>query len=521
MPNRIITGDEAKNKIAQGVNAICDVVSSSLGPKGKQVGIDYGYEVKSIRDGVTIANSVFQEDPAENFAVRIIQQAARKQVAQVGDGTTVTCLLAQAIYKECMKNIAAGVNPMSLVKGLVKGKDVLLEALKIESTPLDSIEQAIQIATISAQDESLGKQIGEVIFNLGIDGVVTTDESPTGKTYVERHEGMQFDQGYISPAFITDPARMEATVENTHVLLTDKEAKNVSELAPLLNELSKGGIKNLVIIAPDVTESLLGSLIMAKIRGAMNVLAIKAPYTGQTQKDFLDDIAVLTGGRVVSRQAGQRFESVTIADLGQAVRITSTETSTLIVGSTEYKADVDARVESIKALIALDEGSDYQKAKLKERFAKLTSGIAVVKVGAPTEVEMKNWIERAKDAIEATTAALKEGFVPGGEIVYLTIRDRLQLLDALAYQILYTALEVPYNKLMINSGLKPDAYISRITNQIGMDVIGEDLKNMIEAGIIDPTMVISQSIINAVSVASILMTTESLILPIEEKQNAK
>lgn len=525
MAKIITTPEETKVKLAKGIDIIVDTVATTLGSKGLLVGLDYGYEVKAVRDGVTVANQIESEDPAEYFAVRAVQQACRKQVSMVGDGSTVVAILTKAIYKECMKNIAAGTSPMSLVEGLEKGRDILLEELTKHAIPVKSVEQAVQIATIASQDKVLGQQIGEIIFKLGLDGVVTTDESATGKTYVETQVGMQFEQGYVSPMFITDPARMEATVEGCRVLLTDREVKNVTEFAPLLEEMAKNKITSLVVIAPEVTDTMLGSMIVTKLKGGMNLLAVKAPYTGQVQKDFLDDLAVLTGARVVSRDAGDRFESVTVSDLGKANRITATEKATIVVGLSTEKKAIAERVKSLKALIARDEGSDYQKEKLKERFAKLTNGIAVVKVGAPLEMEMKNWIERAKDAIEATQAALKEGIVPGGEVIYLTIRNAFEGTDTkeistLCANILAKALEQPFKTLLENADLKPDKHIEHIYNNRGIDVNDGKMKDMIEAGIIDPALVASQALINAVSVAIMLMTTKILVLPKpEEKKN--
>lgn len=539
MSNQIITKEECRKNITNGVNLMGDTVSISLGARGRQVGIDYGYEVKSIRDGVKIARSVFPENKGELFAVRTILQAANKQVSSVGDGTTVVCLLAQAIYNECIKNIAAGTNPMSLVKGLEEGRDILLEALEKQSIPVKTKEQAIRIAKISAQDEELGQQIGEAIFDLGVEGVVTTDESPTGKTYVELQEGLQFENGYLSPAFVTDVDRMEATVENTKILLTDKEINNVQDLLPLMEKMLPAGLKSLVVICGEMSGSgsALPALIVNKLRGNMNLLAVKAPYVGQAKKDFLEDIAILTGGRVISIDSGERLENIALDDLGSAYRITATEKATMIVVDQETRKKqekaIKDRVKSLKALMEREEGSDYAKEKLKERYAKLQKGIAVVKVGAPTEIEMKNWIERADDAIKATQAALKEGFVAGGEIVFLQLRKSLHYEDlngkdqgmsmnpSIAQHILYNALEKPFAKLLENAGLKPDTYLEKVTDKLGVDVTDGKVKDMIEAGIIDPTLVALESIKNAISVASILMVTEVLILPIEEKKNGQ
>jgi chaperonin GroEL len=518
MAKDILFGEDVANKLRLGAKILHDAVAISLSPRGRNVGIDLGFEALIHHDGVEIARQVDLSDAAENFAVKILRQAANKQLQTVGDGTTATIILSYAIYKECLKQISAGVNPRSLESGLIQARDLLLTELERLAIPIKTKEQAIQIAQVSSQDLELGKLIGETIFKLGKDGVVTTDESPTGKTFVEIQEGMQFENGFISPIFITDPTRLEATVENAKILLSDQVLDDIYALLPFFNEMLAQNQRNLVIIAQDVSGSMLPSLIINKLKGQMNVIAIKAPYSGQTQRDFLDDIAILTGATVIGSSEGRTLKNVSIGDLGNATRVTSTERATMIVGGKGEKTEITARVESLKALMDRQDGSDYQREKIKERFAKLGSGIAVIKVGGSTEVEIKNWTERAKDAIEATQAAMQEGFVAGGEIIYLTIREVLRLTNSRSSDVMYKALEQPFSILMTNAGYKPDMYLEKVTDKLGVDVLDGKVKNMIEEGIIDPVLAISESLKNSISVATQLMTTEVLILQKEEKK---
>jgi chaperonin GroEL len=518
MPNYIVKGEELRKKKEEGASLLNDCVSISLSPRGRNVGFfGAGDMAMSIHDGVEIARRVVVEDPAQYWAIRTILQAANKQVADVGDGTTLVTILANEIYRQAQQNIIAGANPRSLVDDLIRNRDILIEELKKVAIPVNTEKQAIHIATVSAQDQDLGQKIGEIVYKMGVDGVVTYDESATGKTYIDFQEGCQFENGYISPAFVTDQNRMEATVENTHILLTDKVLNNINELLPLLKQFEQAKVSSIVIIAQDVIDNALGSMILTKLKGGMNVLAIRAPYAGQVQKDFLDDIAVLTGGVVISSQQGRRFDTVRLDELGKATRVTSTEKATMIVGGEGDKVLIEKRIQALKKVKEDNlTRSDYEREKLKERIAKLSTGIAVVKVGAPLEIEMKNWLERTKDAIQATTAALKDGYVPGGEVIYLTIREKLE--KTLAGQILYRSLEKPYQILLTNAGLKPDAHMASMKDGLGIDVLDGKQKDMLKAGIIDPASVGIEAIKNALSAAIVLFTTEILIMPIIEKK---
>lgn len=526
MARQVLFGEEAIKKILAGAKTLHDAVSTTLGPRGRNVGVDLGYDAVIWHDGVSVAQQIELEDAGENFAVRVLRQTANKQVSTVGDGTTVSIVLAYAILKEAYKVISAGTNAMSLRKGLEEARDLLIEELKKQAIPIKTAQQAVDVAIISSEDLELGKQIGELIFKLGIEGVVTVEESKGPDTTIEQQEGMQFDQGYFSPYFMTDPVRAEATAENARIFLTDKPITNIQELLPLLDgQFLKAGLRDIVFVAADFSDNVLASLIVNKARGTFNVLCVKAPYYGQLQKDFLQDIAALTGSTVITQDQGMKFENTTLDMLGMAKRVTSTKDSTLIVGTEESKALTAERVESIKAEMERDEAvSEYQREKLRERVAKLTNGIAVINVGGATEIEIKEKLERAKDAVAATQAALKEGIVPGGEVIYLNLLKSWTG-DPATYKgserILYDALKKPFYKLAEHAGYEGAKYEAQLKGNDGLDVTDGQVKDMIKAGIIDPAMVAREAITNAVSTAIQLMTTEALILPIkEEKKNA-
>lgn len=518
VPNKVLRGRQARQKIDEAVELLMSVIPLTISPRGRNVGFFLpGDNAQSIHDGVEIAKRMRIADPFQYWAIRIILQAAVKQVQVVGDGTSVTVLLACEIYKQAMALIAAGLNPRSLEDELMKNRDLLLADLKKHSRKIKTEKEAIAVATISAQDEKLGRQIGEIVYKMTLDGVVTVDKSDTSETVVDYQEGCQFENGYISPFFVTDPLRMEATVEKCKILITDKPIYAVQDITPIAEQMAKINNPNLVIIAQDISSTALQSMIQTTIRmrmenKGMNLLGIRAPYAGQVQKDFLDDLAVLTGATVISSQAGRRMDTITLDELGEADRVTATENASLIVGGKGNKEDIDARVLMLKNMRDEQYGkSDYEKEKIKERYAKLSTGVAVVKVGAPLEAEQSNWIERAKDAVQATTSSLEYGYVPGGETVYLSIREKLDKTSG--GRILYKALERPFSVLLENAGLKPDRYVEKIEDGSGVDVLDGKLKNMIEANIIDPAAVPVESLKNAISSAISLFTTEVLIMP--------
>lgn len=514
-PKQILSDQKVKEKLLNGVNILANAVGTTLGPRGRNVGITYttpqgeDVEYKILHDGVTVASSINLEDKYEDFAVQIVRQAAQKQVDQVGDGTTVVCILAQAIFSECIKIISTGVNAMSLVKGLEEGAQKLINEFDTAAQPINTLGEKIQIATISAEDDVLGKMIGETLHKIGTDGIITVEESNSSETIVEHQEGMQFDHGYISHLFVTDPQKMEATVENAYVLLCDKNISNILELKPFLDKFVQVA-KNLVIIAPDVTDSALQSFIITKLNGGMNINCIKAPSI--KQKEWLEDLAILTGGQVIRGDAGMKLEDIEIGQLGQAQRVTSDKDATLIVGGKGKKEDIEARVSSLKAQLD-KEKSEYEKSKLEERIAKLGKGVAVIKVGGYTEVEMKERKERAMDAVAATKAAIEEGIVPGGEVIYL--QALLKLGDSIADNILKRSLRKPFNKLVENAGMDSGEMYGSLSKSLtlgnGIDVTDRKIKDMIKAGIVDPVKVAKSAIRNAVSVAIQLMTVDVLI----------
>lgn len=505
----------------EGLKILHDAVTSSLGPKGQNIMIDRGYDIFINHDGVSIARSILLQDKEQDAAVRVLRESAQKQVSKVGDGTSVVISLAYAIIIEAMKMIATGVHPMDLRNGLENGRDILIQEIKNNSIPVKTLESAIEIATISAEDNDLGKMIGELLWKIGIEGVVTVEESRSDHTTIEHQEGMQFDKGYISSYFVTDPNRMEATIEDTHLFITDMLITDIHEIFPFLQKIIDAKISNLVVIAPDVTSSALESMVATKIQGGMNLLAIRAPMFEDKQKAFLQDLAVLTGGQVATGESGIKFASLDINILGKAHRVTSSKDATLIVGGAGKKEDIQERIDSIKAQIK-DSESDFDIKKLEERLAKLTSGIAIIKVGGHTEIEMKERKERAEDAKEATKAALRSGIVPGGEIIYLKARTALD--NSPAHQILFNACAQPFKKLVSNAGVDSGQILERVTalgdkiDHVGYDVMTGEVRDMIQTGIVDPADVSIYAIQHAVSVAIQLITTVCLITPIVEEK---
>lgn len=509
-----------QSPILKGLQILHDTVTSSLGPKGMNTMINQGYDIVSIHDGVKIANSINLEDIEQDTAVRAMREASQRQVKQVGDGTTVVISLAYNILLEANKVIATGVHPMSLKRGLEKARDVLIKDIESRSIPVKTKVKAIEIATISAADKNLGKLIGEVMWDIGEEGIVTVEASRSFETEVERQEGMQFDKGYSSSYFITNPDRMEATVEDASLLISDMPITDIHELIAFLEGVGKT-TRNLVIIAPEISGSALETFVLTKLKGGMNILAIPAPLFEQTQQAFLQDLAVLTGGKVVTKDAGMRFENLTMDYLGKARRVTSTKDATIIVGGQGKKQDIQERVASIRTQIE-DSQSEFETLKLKERLAKLTTGISIIKVGGQTEIEIKESYERAEDAKEATRAAIRSGIVPGGETIYLRAREALG--NSTEEKIMYRALEKPFCTLVENAGLNAGKLMGELEHlegkidHVGIDVMDEQPKDMMKAGIIDPTDVSVYAIQNAVSVAIALLTTKNMITPIKEEK---
>ncbi len=518
---------DARNKLLSGVNQLADAVATTLGPKGRNVALDKKWGAPSVvHDGVTVAKEIELEDPFENMGAQLVKEAASKTNDVAGDGTTTATILAQAIVNEGLKNIQAGSNPMILKKGIEAAVVVLVEELKTMSKKLRTPEEIEQVATISAADPLIGKLISEAIEKVGKDGVITVEEGRTMEISVEYKEGMEFDKGYSSAYFVTDTDKMEASLEDPYILVTDKKISAMADLLPFLEKFVQVS-KTLVIIAEEVEGEALSTLVVNKLRGIFQVLAIGAPGFGDRRKEMLEDIAILTGGKVVSEDTGRKFESVEVTDLGRAARVTSTKDSTLIVDGKGKKSAIDARVSQIRREIEKST-SDFDKEKLQERLAKLTGGVAVINVGAATEVELKEKKERVIDAVAATKAALEEGIVPGGEIALLRAAVALDKIKAegeekTGVEIVKKAIEKPFRKLVQNAGLDEGVTLAAVraaSGTMGIDVDDGKLKDLVAAGVIDPVKVTRSALQNAASVAVMVMTTNVLITDAPEKEKA-
>ncbi len=510
---------EAREKLLKGINVLTDAVASTLGPKGRNVAIDKKWGAPNVvHDGVTVAKEIELEDPFENMGAQLIKEAASKTNDVAGDGTTTATILAQAIVSEGLKNIQAGANPMIVRQGVEKAVDAVVAHLKTLSKKLTGKEEITQIATISAQDSEIGQIISEAIDKVGKDGVITVEEGKALEMNVEYKEGMEFDKGYASAYFVTDTDRMEATIADAYILITDKKISNMQQdLLPFLEKFVQVS-KNLVIIADEIEGEALATLVLNKLRGVFNVLAVQAPGFGDRRKAMLEDIAILTGGTVISDETGRKIESTEVTDLGQAGRVTSTKDSTLIVDGKGEKAQIDARIAQIHRELEKTD-SDFDREKLQERLAKLTGGVAVINVGAATEVEMKEKKERVIDAVNATRAAIDEGIVPGGETALLRAAAVLDKLDAdgeaqVGVQMVKKALEQPFNRLMENAGLNAGmmlAEVRKAAESFGVDVADGKVKDLVKAGVIDPVKVTRSALQNGASVAVMVMTTNVLI----------
>src|SRR3990167_7636164 len=518
---------EAREKLMKGINTLTDAVATTLGPKGRNVALDKKWGAPNVvHDGVTVAKEIDLEDPFENMGAQLIKEAASKTNDVAGDGTTTATILAQAIVSEGLKNIQAGSNPMILKHGIEKAVLALVEELKKMSKKLTTQEEIQQVATISAADKEIGRLIAEALQKVGKDGVVTVEDGKTMEMAVDYKEGMEFDKGFVSPYFVTDTDKMEASIEDVHILITDKKISSASDLVPFLEKFVQVS-KNLVIIADEVEGEALALLVVNKLRSTFNVLAVKAPGFGDRRKEMLEDIAILTGGTVVSEDTGKKFESVEITDLGKAGRVTSDKENTLIVDGKGAKAKIEARISQIRRELASSD-SEFDKEKLQERLAKLTGGVAVINVGAATEVELKEKKERVIDAVAATKAAIEEGIVPGGEVSLLRATKALDGLkvegeEKIGVDILRRALEQPFRQLIKNAGMDEGIALSKVMDtagSFGIDVLDGQVKDLIKAGIIDPLKVTRSALQNAASVAIMVMTTEVLICDAPEKEKA-
>ena len=530
MAKNIIYGEEARKALQAGIDKLANTVKITLGPKGRNVVLDKKFGAPLItNDGVTIAKEIELEDAFENMGAQLVKEVAIKTNDNAGDGTTTATLLAQALVREGMKNVAAGANPMEVRKGMKKAVDVAVEAIKANSQQVAGSKDIARVASISAGDEEVGKLIADAMEKVTADGVITLEESKTAETYSEVVEGMQFDRGYISPYMATDTEKMEAVLDDALVLITDKKISNIQEILPLLEEIVKTGQK-LCIIAEDIEGEALSTLILNRLRGTFTVVGVKAPGFGDRRKEMLQDIAILTGGTVISEEVGLQLKDANMSMLGRAGQVKVDKENTIIVNGAGDSAAIKARVEQIRSQIE-NTTSDFDREKLQERLAKLAGGVAVIKVGAATEVEMKEQKLRIEDALAATKAAVEEGIVAGGGTALLNAMPAVkELMDAstgdekTGMSIVYKALEEPVRQIAKNAGVEGSVIIDKILTSgkvgYGYDAANEVYEDMIPAGIVDPAKVTRSALQNAASVAGMVLTTESLVADIPEENPA-
>lgn len=530
MAKQLKFGEDARMGLKTGVNVLADAVKVTLGPKGRNVVLDKGFGAPNItNDGVSIAKEIELEDKFENLGAQLVKEVATKTNDVAGDGTTTATILAQAMINEGLKNVTAGTNPMAIRRGIEKGTAAIVAALKDNSKKVVGKAEIEQVASISANDPMIGKLIAEAIDLVGRDGVITVEESQTLGLEKEVVEGMQFDNGYVSAYFATDTTRMEAVMDNANILLTDKKISSIQEILPLLESMAQTGKKDLVIIAEDIEGEALATLIVNKIRGVLNVLAIKAPGFGDRRKEMLQDLAILTGGQVISEDTGVKLESATIDMLGTARRVTADKDKTTIVEGAGKTSEIKKRVAQIKAQIQKST-SDFDKEKLQERMAKLSGGIGVIKVGAASEVEMKEKKARIEDAINATKAAIEEGIVSGGGVALVDalnsvdkrLKDELKIdgEEMVGVNILKKALEAPMRQIAENAGKDGSVVIENVKKSasgIGYNAANDEYVDMIKAGIIDPLKVTRSALQNAASVSAMVLTTESVVTDLPTK----
>ncbi len=527
MAKQIKFSEDARRSLERGVNELANTVKITLGPKGRNVVLDKKFGSPLItNDGVTIAREVELEDPFENMGAQLVKEVATKTNDVAGDGTTTATLLAQAIIREGLKNVAAGANPIILQKGIYKAVDASVEELKKTSKPIESKSAIAQVASISAADETIGDIISESMEKVGKDGVITVEESNTFGTTLDIVEGMQFDRGYVSPYMITDTEKMEAVFDDAYILITDKKISNVQELLPILEQMVQQG-KKLLIIAEDVEGEALATIIVNKLRGTFTCVAVKAPGFGDRRKAMLDDIAILTGGQVISEELGLELKDVQIEQLGKARQVKIQKENTIIVDGAGEAQVIKDRIKQIKAQIE-ETTSDFDKEKLQERLAKLAGGVAVIKVGAATETELKERKLRIEDALAATRAAVEEGIVPGGGVALLNaipavdeLIEKSQGDEKTGMQIIRRALEEPLRQIAENAGKEGSIIVEKVSNSeagIGFDALHDKYANMIEAGIVDPTKVTRSALQNAASISAMMLTTESVVTDIPEEE---
>ncbi|MDE0672762.1 MAG: chaperonin GroEL [Caldilineaceae bacterium SB0666_bin_21] len=530
MAKQLVFNDEARKHLKNGVDALSEAVKTTLGPKGRNVALDKKWGSPTVtHDGVTVAKEIELENPFENMGAQLLKEAATKTNDVAGDGTTTATVLAQSIVTEGLKNVAAGANPMLLKRGIEVGRDAIVQSISSMSTPVTDHEKISQVASISAADAQIGTLIADVMDKVGKDGVITVEESKGLEFETEYVEGMQLDRGYLSPYFVTNSERMEAELESPYVLIHDKKISSAQDLVPVLEKLMQMGKREVVIIAEDVEGEALATLVLNKLRGTFNALAIKAPGFGDRRKAMLQDIAILTGGQVITEELGKKLESTTIQDLGQADRVISTKDDTTIVSGGGDSSEIKGRIDQIRSEIEAST-SDYDREKLQERLAKLAGGVAILRVGAATETELKFKKTRVEDALSATRAAVEEGIVPGGGVA---LTNAIESLDSLStdesdadtgVRILRRALEEPMRQIAHNAGLDGAVVVEKVRtahtngggNATGYDVVENDYVDMLASGIIDPAKVTRSAVENACSIASMILTTEALITDIPE-----
>jgi len=518
--------EEARRTILKGVDQLSNAVKVTLGPKGRNVVLDKKWGAPTItKDGVTVAKEIELEDPFENMGAQMVKEVASKTSDVAGDGTTTATVLAQAIYREGQKNVTAGANPMALKRGIEKAVEVVVGELKKLSIATKGKKEISQVATISANnDTTIGNLIAEAMEKVGKDGVITVEEAKVMETNLEVVEGMQFDRGYLSPYFVTDPERMECVLENPYLLINEKKVSNMRDLLPVLEQIAKMG-RPLVIVAEDVEGEALATLVVNKLRGTLSCAAVKAPGFGDRRKEMLKDVATLTGGEVIAEELGIKLENIRLEDLGRCKKVViDKENTTIIEGNGDSKA-IEGRIKQIRTQIE-DTTSDYDREKLQERLAKLAGGVAVIRVGAATEVEMKEKKARVEDALNATRAAVEEGIVPGGGVAYLRARKALDTLklhgdEKVGVDIVRRALEEPIRQIAQNAGAEGSIVVQRVLEKsgaFGFNAETEQYEDLVESGIIDPTKVTRIALQNAASIAALLVTTECLVTEIPEKK---
>ena len=529
MAKQVIRGEDSRQAILRGVNQLADAVAITLGPKGRNVVIDKKFGSPTItKDGVTVAKEIELKEPLENMGAQMVREVASKTSDVAGDGTTTATVLARAIFKEGVKTVAAGANPMALKRGIEKAVEKAVDAIKEQSKPVKG-DAIAQVGAVSANgDQTIGGIIAEAMKKVGKDGVITVEESKSLETSLEVVEGMQFDRGYLSTYFVTDPERMEATLENALILLHEKKISSMKDLLPLLEQVAKWG-KPLLIVAEDVEGEALATLVVNKLRGTLQVGAVKAPGFGDRRKAMLEDLAILTGGKVISEDLGIKLENVKLEDLGRSKKITVDKDNTTIVEGAGKQADIQGRVATIRRQIE-ETTSDYDREKLQERLAKLVGGVAVIKVGAATEIELKEKKARVEDAMHATRAAVEEGIVPGGGVTLVRAAKALDALklkgedEQIGVNIVKRALEEPIRKIAENAGHEGAVVVEKVKGEkndsMGFNAETEQFEDLVKAGVIDPAKVSRAALQNAASIAALMLTTEALVSEIPEEKKA-